>query len=42
MLLVYIPERSKQQTRRFPPASIEQAFLTRRVRVSACFAEVIQ
>ena len=37
-----MPERSKQQTRRFPAASISQAFLTRRMRVSACLAEVIQ
>jgi hypothetical protein len=29
-------DRSKQQTRRFPAASIEQAFLIRRARVSGC------
>ena len=42
MLLLKNPERSKQQTRRFPAASIEQAFLIRRARVSGCLAEVIQ
>src|SRR5262245_45532589 len=41
-LLSYIPDRSKQQGRRLPPASIEQAFLIRRARVSACLAETIQ
>jgi len=41
-LLLYIPDRSKQQGRRFPAASIEQAFLIRRARVSACLAETIQ
>jgi len=34
-LLLWNPERSKQQTRRFPTASIEQAFLIRHVRVVA-------
>ena len=29
-------DRSKQQTRRFPAVSIEQAFLIRRARVSGC------
>ena len=42
MLLLKNPERSKQQTRRFPAASIEQAFLIRRARVSSCLAEVIR
>src|SRR5213080_2825238 len=42
MLLLEKPDLSKQQTRRFPAASIEQAFLIRRVRVSGCLAEVIQ
>src|SRR6516162_9498296 len=42
MLLLQKPERSKQQTRRFPEVSIEQAFLIRRERVSSCLAEVIQ
>src|SRR5438874_5205025 len=42
MLLLEKPDLSKQQTRRFPAASIEQAFLIRRVRVSSCLAEVIQ
>src|SRR5438874_7963894 len=42
MLLLEKPDLSKQQTRRFPAASIEQAFLTRRTRVSGCLAEVIQ
>src|SRR5438067_5243283 len=42
MLLLEKPDLSKQQTRRFPAASIEQAFLIRRVRVSACLAEMIQ
>src|SRR5438093_4317270 len=42
MLLLEKPDLSKQQTLRFPPASIEQAFLIRRARVSGCLAEVIQ
>src|SRR5438067_11297933 len=42
MLLLEKPDLSKQQTRRFPAASIEQAFLIRRVRVSGCLAEMIQ
>src|SRR6184192_1806070 len=42
MLLLEKPDLSKQQTRRFPAASIEQAFLIRRTRVSGCLAEVIQ
>src|SRR5438874_6482029 len=42
MLLLEKPDLSKQQTRRFPAASIEQAFLIRRVRVSGCLEEVIQ
>src|SRR5947207_15003506 len=42
MLLLEKPDLSKQQGRRFPAASIEQAFLIRRVRVSGCLAEVIQ
>jgi hypothetical protein len=33
MLLLKNPERSKQQIRRFPAASIEQAFLIRRARL---------
>src|SRR5437867_10411970 len=41
-LLAYIPDRSKQQTRRFPAASIAQAFLIRRARVSGCLADTIQ
>jgi hypothetical protein len=41
-LLLYIPERSKQQTRRFPAASIAQALSIRRARVSARLAVVIQ
>jgi hypothetical protein len=41
MLLLYFPDRSKQHGRRFPSASIEQAFLMRFSRVSACLAEVI-
>src|ERR1044071_5942313 len=42
MLLLKNPDRSKQQTRRFPAASIEQVFLIRRARVSGCLAELIQ
>ena len=42
MLLLKNPERSQQQTRRFPAASIEQAFLIRRARVSDCLVEEIQ
>src|SRR5947207_14843863 len=42
MLLLEKPDLSKQQTRRLPAASMEQAFLIRRVRVSGCLAEVIQ
>ena len=42
MLLSKNPDRSKQQTRRFPAASMEQAFLIRHARVSSCLAEVIQ
>jgi hypothetical protein len=41
-LLSYIPERSKQHGRRFPFASMSQAVLIRRARVSACLAETIQ
>src|SRR5213080_3437905 len=42
MLLLEKPDLSKQHTRRFPAASIEQAFLIRRARVSGCLAEMIQ
>jgi len=42
MLLPYIPERSKQHGRRLPLASMSQAVLIRRARVSACLAETIQ
>ncbi len=35
MLLLYIPDRSKQQARRFPAASFEQATSIRFARVSA-------
>ncbi len=41
-LLLYIPDRSKQHGRRFPLASMSQAVLIRRARVSACLAETIQ
>jgi hypothetical protein len=41
-LLAYIPDRSKQHGRRFPLASMSQAVLIRRARVSACLAETIQ
>ena len=42
MLLLYIPDRSKQHTRRFPAASVAQALSIRRARVSARLAEAIQ
>src|SRR5207249_4493263 len=41
-LLLHNPDRSKQQTRRFPAASIAQALSTRRARVSDRLAEAIQ
>src|SRR5260370_33675903 len=42
MLLLENPDRSKQQTSRFPAASIAQALSTRRARVSGRLAEAIQ
>lgn len=42
MLLLYIPDRSRQQGRFFPFASMSQALATRRARVSGRFAELIQ
>lgn len=41
-LCEYIPDRSKQQGRRFPLASMSQALFRRFWRVSAFLAEVIQ
>src|SRR5690606_15627895 len=40
--LLYIPERSKQQARRWPEASLSQAVAIRLTRVSAFLPEVIQ
>src|SRR3546814_15383544 len=40
--LLYIPERSKQQARRMPEASLSQAVSMRLTRVSAFLPEMIQ
>src|SRR5690606_29039799 len=40
--LLYMPERSKQQARRWPEASLSQAVAMRLIRVSAFLPEMIQ